>query len=366
MKCSICGNDDMSLFNLINGTYQCRKCLSFTYPIIEYRPNINLNAYYSLPYELTKAQKEISRSLLECIKQKQNVLINAVCGAGKTEIIYDSLVYALNSNKKVGIAIPRKDVVEELYQRIARDFRNISVTRVYGGKTDILDANLIIFTTHQASRYVGCFDLLFIDEVDAFPFANNRVLKNIIKRVCKGNFVYLSATKDKIKGAKALILNKRYHGKDIPVPKTLISYKPKTKILSLLEKLKHHKVVLIFVPTKRHGTELFIFLEKYYKNDICLINSESKDRDKISTEIKENKYKFVITTTIYERGITLDDAQVIVYLANNKIFDENCLLQIVGRVGRTKKNPSGNVYFLSNGLSYKFKRVIKRIKKYNE
>ncbi len=366
MKCLVCGNEDNTLFNIRGDSYQCRKCLTYLYPCITFQKNHHLHAYYSLPYTLTQAQKSVSESLLRKLKQSHNVLINAVCGAGKTEIIYDSLVWALNSNKKVGIAIPRKDVVEELYQRISRDFHNISITRVYGGKTDILDANLIIFTTHQASRYIGCFDVLFIDEVDAFPYENNEILIEIVKRVCKGTFVYLSATKREIKGADTLILNKRYHGENIPLPKVIISYQPKQKILSLLEELKSHKVVLIFVPTKRHGTELFNFLSSRFEAPICNVNSASSNRDKMLSEIRSYKYKFVITTTIFERGITLDDAQVIVYLAESKVFDESCLLQIIGRVGRTKSHPNGEIYLISKGKRRKFKKVIKRINKYNE
>lgn len=366
MKCLVCGNEEESEFNIVNGKCQCRICLAYLYPNVTKSQNRNLNASYSLPYTLTQAQKCVSENLLNEIKKGNNVLVNAVCGAGKTEIIYDSIVWAINSNKKVGIAIPRKDVAEELYQRIAHDFKNISITRVYGGKTDILDANLIIFTTHQGCRYIGAFNLLFIDEVDAFPYANNRVLKQIIKRCCDGNFVYLSATKNKIKGAKTLILNKRYHGKDIPVPKIVVSYQPKRQLIDLLKKLKSHKVVLIFVPTKRHGTELFNFLSGIYEDNIICINSTSRNREKINKEIKQNKYKFVITTTIYERGITIDDAQVIVYEANNRVFDQSTLLQIVGRVGRTKRNYDGNIYFLAKGQNIKFKKVINQIKKYNE
>ena len=57
------------------------------------------------------------------------------------------------NNKKVGFAIPRKDVVVELEDRIKDAFPLNNVVRVYGGHTDLLDGDIILLTTHQLFRY---------------------------------------------------------------------------------------------------------------------------------------------------------------------------------------------------------------------
>ena len=44
------------------------------------------------------------------------------------------------------------------------------------------DGDIVIFTTHQAFRYIGYFDVLIIDEVDAFPYKDNEQLKKIVKK----------------------------------------------------------------------------------------------------------------------------------------------------------------------------------------
>ena len=58
-------------------------------------------------------------------------------------------------------------------------------------------APLIIATTHQLLKFYQAFDLLIIDEVDAFPFVDNAVLYHAVDRAIKPNrtkIFFLTAT----------------------------------------------------------------------------------------------------------------------------------------------------------------------------
>jgi len=48
-----------------------------------------------------------------------------------------------------------------------------------------------------------------------------------------------------------------------------------------------------------------------------------------------------------ERGVTVPNVHVLVIGAESKIFDEATLIQIMGRVGRSKEFPEGLVWFLA-------------------
>ena len=106
--------------------------------------------------------------------------------------MYQSIEYFVNLNKKVGFAIPRKDVVIEIYDRLKKDYKDIKVISVYGNHNDIIDGQLIVLTTHQLFRYKNYFDLLILDEADAFPYYKNDLLNSFLKNSCKGPIVYLS------------------------------------------------------------------------------------------------------------------------------------------------------------------------------
>lgn len=359
--CLKCGNKDKRYFAINKDKIYCRKCLNFMGETVDINYKCN-KGKYKLNYNLTDNQHKASNFILTNIKEKTNCALNAVCGAGKTEIIYDSLEYCLNNNMKVGIAIPRKDVVIELKERISKDF-NVKVVAVYGENHNVLEGDIIIFTTHQAYRYLNYFDVLIVDEIDAFPYNGNSILQSIISK-CSKLFVYMSATMpeyiEKNSKIKKYYLNRRYHNYDLPVPKVKTSLWMLITLIKTLKKYKN-KVVLVYFPTIKVQNKI----SKKIKYDY-LINSKSENRDVLLNEIKKLDKGVVLTTTVLERGITIKDVQVIVYNADHKLFNKDTLIQISGRVGRNKNFYKGDIVFICKSKNKEVEKAIKTIKKYNE
>lgn len=276
-------------------------------------------------------------------------------------MIYETLQYCLSNKLKIGIAVPRKDVVIELKERLKRDF-NVKVVDVYGGNCSEIEGDIIVFTTHQAFRYINYFDILIMDEIDAFPYKGNQMLNNIIDK-CSKTFVYLSATMPEYilnnSSIKHYFINKRYHGGDIPVPKCLISYWQIYSLKKILKRLLN-KVVLVYFPTIKIQQEV----AKKIRSDY-IINSKVKDRDKLIQEIKLLSKGVVFTTTVLERGITIKNVQVVVYKADHKLFDKDTLIQIAGRVGRNKEYVDGEIIFLCSSKTKDIRQSIAKIKQCN-
>ncbi|MBO5657814.1 MAG: DEAD/DEAH box helicase family protein, partial [Agathobacter sp.] len=88
---------------------------------------INLN------YPLTEKQKELSDKLIQNYLNRKNSLVNAVCGAGKTEIVIEVIKLCLKEGGRVGFAIPRRDVVIEIFHRLKDIFINTKCIYVCGG-----------------------------------------------------------------------------------------------------------------------------------------------------------------------------------------------------------------------------------------
>ena len=93
MKCKRCLNEDPEWFYLGSKGWYCRKCISFGRILIEedleaeHALEIQDSAEeYTLKYPLTKQQVKIAAEVIKNIKTK-DVLVKAVCGAGKTEIV---------------------------------------------------------------------------------------------------------------------------------------------------------------------------------------------------------------------------------------------------------------------------------------
>jgi competence protein ComFA len=353
---------------MLKGEMVCRVCIKFKGEIFEKKDLDVPKQIINLKYPLTESQDKIADEILKHISQK-NILVNAVCGAGKTEIITKAIKYFLDQNKRVGIVIPRKDLVVEIGQRMKKIFNKAKVILVYGMHHSDLQGDIVVLTAHQAFRYQGCFELLIVDEIDAFPYYGNTALKTIVMHTCVGNVISLSATpeNDDLKQNYVLNLSRRFHNADLPVPKVFIgdAFICFIKLLGLLGKYKRAKKrCFIYVPTIKYGSNLFRYLRLFYKKTVN-ISSKTTKRDEIIQEIRDNIHQIVITTTILERGVTFKGLQVIVFKAEHEIFDCKTLIQISGRVGRNINETSGDVYFLASKKSEAIKNAIQTIVRTN-
>lgn len=373
-KCEICLAEDDKYFAFNNGKIYCRRCIAFKGEKAKINNSSNNEVILDLKYNLSKKQEEISSNVLKAFINHQNVLINAVCGSGKTELVYKTIEYCLKHKLQVGFAIPRKDVVIDLFPRLKDAFPHQKVISIYGGHTNNLSGDIIILTTHQLYRFENYFDLLILDEVDAFPFYNNQLLNTMFKKSVKGNYIMMSATsldniKEEIIKQNGLIftLNKRYHNHPLPVPtiKEFFIGKNIYLIYKLNKFLKCNKPTLIFVPTIKICERLYMFLKVFFKNGEC-VHSQKKNREEIIENFKKNKVLFLVTTSILERGVTIKNLQVIVYNADNYLFDSKALIQIAGRVGRKIDAYDGEVVFLGGYNSTSMQEAKRKILQANK
>lgn len=377
MQCPRCLNQDNTLFYKGSNGYYCRACISFQKAMIEeeqspitFSKPIVYHGYH-IPYALTKQQKEISRKCCQ-LSFQTNVLLDCVCGAGKTEIIIETIGAHLAVKHHVGIAIPRRQVVLELTDRLRQIFTRQKVVAVCGGHTDELFGDLIVCTTHQLFRYYQYFDLLIVDEPDAFPFRNNRVLEGISQTATKQFYVYLTATPSKSQLNLAqmgklyhLKLTKRPHGYPLPCP--LVKRGPiLLQCLYLLiwiwQQRQHPR--MIFLP-KIKQVQWLRWLTRVWSN-VFAIYSGSDDRDETIEIFRQNLHAIIFTTTILERGVTIPNVSVCIWGSDHSVFDEASLIQIAGRVGRSFQFPEGSVLFLAKHMTKAMRACIKKIEEANQ
>ena len=324
---------------------------------------------------MTEDQNRLSETLIDNYKNGKNTLVHAVCGSGKTEIVLKVIKYAIECGERVGFAIPRRDVVIELYSRFNEIFKKNKVIYICGGHTEETIGDLVVLTTHQLYRYDHYFDLLITDEIDAFPFNGNPVLESFFQRAIRGNYIMMSATPTenalifhKESGGEVVELFSRYHMHPLPEPKLIVRkgvfiY---VELLDVLRKfLKKTKPVFIFAPTIEMCESLFMFLRIFYKGGLCL-HSKVEDRQEKLGKFKEGIYRYIVTTAILERGVTFPDLQVIIFKADHVLYTSHALIQISGRVGRKKDHPDGEVIFLINEENDQIKIAVDEIKRANK
>jgi competence protein ComFA len=321
-----------------------------------------------LDFALTPFQQQASDQILDWLKQGESVFCYAACGSGKTEITFASIDWFLRHRQKVCFAISRRQVVLEIGARLQKAFPGLDVVCVCEGYTSVTDGDLIVCTTHQLYRYPGAFDLLILDELDAFPYRGNALLEHLAAKACRGVKLMLSATPDEVSLAeieagrlKVARLFRRPHGQPLPEPRFYL--RPVwLQIFGLLWQLHRMapRQVLVFVPRIQDGNRLSRLL-------CCpCIHSQSPDKDDIMRRFSGKEYRVLVSTTLLERGITVPSVQVIVLRADHPVFTMASLVQIFGRAGRSFDDPKGECLCFAASLSDSMRQSADLLHQMNE
>lgn len=380
---------------LPNGAYYCRNCIGLgritsrdlLYNIKEpnaFNPPAKILTWNG---ELSKFQERCAKRLIQKVNQKQNHLIWAVTGAGKTEILFPMIAENLRKCRRIAIASPRIDVCNELFPRIQAAFANTKCLLLHGQSNHYYYSQLTVCTTHQLFKFRHAFDILIIDEVDSFPYVNDASLHIGAENARKsdGVMIFLTATPDKASLRKVHhhqisidYLPLRFHQFMLPEVRFLldrnISKIRKTmnfpwKLQRIVLKWVNQETpFLIFVPQIELLDPIFKAICKIIPENVKGSTVYANDPERLEKvqQLRNLGYRFLITTTILERGVTFKNLDLAVWDANHQNFSQSSLVQIAGRVGRSKSRPTGDVYFIVDHYSIKVKRAALQIKKLNQ
>ncbi|MFU2164278.1 DEAD/DEAH box helicase [Streptococcus pluranimalium] len=391
LSCFRCSHEIAKDWQLPDGTHYCRSCIrlgrltedAFLY----YFPPKDLPKRQSLNWQgqLTDYQKEVSDGLLKAFSQKEDTLVHAVTGAGKTEMIYELVAKVIDNGGHVCLASPRIDVCLELFKRLERDF-SCPIDLLHGESKPYSGAPLVIATTHQLLKFYKCFDLILVDEVDAFPYLDNKMLYHAVRTAKKdsGMMVFMTATSTdeldrQVKQGllNRLTLSRRFHGNPLIEPKTIwlsqLEKKvkqgliPSTLRCYMAKQLRTDYPLLIFVPDIAFGQQLKEILVRHFPQvAIGFVASTSLDRLEEVDRFRTGQLRILISTTILERGVTFPKVDVFVLLAHHRLYNSSSLTQISGRVGRSMERPTGDLFFFHEGLTRAIQKTKKDIRTMNQ
>ena len=373
------------------GAYYCRPCVRLgrvrSDEKLYYFPQAEFPKTNVLKWEgrLTDYQAKVSQGLVEAVAKQKNSLVHAVTGAGKTEMIYQVVAQVINEGGAVCLASPRIDVCLELHRRLQEDF-SCDISLLHGESEVYFRSPLVIATTHQLLKFYRAFDLLIVDEVDAFPYVDNPMLYHAVAQSVKekSTIIFLTATstdeldKKVSKGElNRLSLPRRFHGNPLIVPQKVWlenfqKYLNQKQLVPKLEQFvkKQRKTgfpLLIFASEIKRGQELAEVLQSYFSSEnVGFVASTTENRLDIVEKFRQKEITILVTTTILERGVTFPCVDVFVVEANHRLFSRSALVQIAGRVGRSMDRPTGELLFFHDGTNFAIERAIQEIKAMNQ
>jgi competence protein ComFA len=260
--------------------------------------------------------------------------------------------------------------VLELDPRIRRAFPEATVVTLYGGSEQRWErGDITLSTTHQLFRFRHAFDLVILDEIDAFPYHGDPMLKYAADKSCLPGAprLLLSATppielqraakRGELAHARVPV---RYHRHPLPVP----ILKPSPPVHAILSSGKLPATLQKAIQASLgRGAQLFLFVQKIAQSEpfaalirdklqlppaiVASTSSQDPGRSAKVAAFRTTDIRILVTTTILERGVTIPRSDVIIMDADGKLFDEASLVQMAGRAGRNAADPNGNVYFFA-------------------
>ena len=314
-----------------------------------------------LPFTLTEDQiesiDEIYNDLIS--PSRMNRLLQGDVGSGKTIVSFIALYINYLSNYQGALMAPTEILAMQHYDNLLNIFKNYNINivlltgsaknkkKIYedleNGKIDIIVGTVALIQEKIKYKNLG---LVITDEQHRFGVCQRKELKN---KGITPDVLYMSATP--IPRTYALTI---YGDMDVSSIKTMPKgripvdtylYKNsdiKEVLTRMYNELKQNHQVYVISPLIEDNDEINISnlydnLSKAFKNyNIGILHGRmtNQEKEEVMTKFKENVIQILISTTVIEVGVDVENASMIVIFDAHK-FGLSQLHQLRGRVGRS-------------------------------
>ena len=321
----------------------------------------------SLPFELTEDQLKTNYDIIEDVssEKQMNRIIQGEVGSGKTIVSFLAIYYNFLSGYQSALMAPTEILAIQHYNNLKElNFaKNLRIELLVGKlkkkeKEDIYKAIEkgevdVVIGTHaiiqEALKYYN-LGLVITDEQHRFGVNQRANLRN------KGNYpdvLYMSATP--IPRTYALTI---YGDMDIssikkmpkgrkPVETIIKSEEEMKEVLEMMYKelINNHQIYVISPLIEENDNSDLNDVEKIENNmkkafgskfNIGVMHGKMKSAEKelIMQEFKQKKIDILVSTTVIEVGVDVENANMIVIFDADR-FGLSTLHQLRGRVGRS-------------------------------
>lgn len=319
-----------------------------------------------LPFKLTKDQEKAIKDIYQDLmsQERMNRLLQGDVGSGKTIVSFISLYINYLSGYQGALMAPTEILAQQHYQNIKKLFPNINIVLLKGkmkakekrearelietGKAKIIIGTHALISEDVVYKKLG---LVITDEQHRFGVNQRGYLKN---KGITPDILYMSATP--IPRTYALTL---YGDMDISSIRTMPSgRKPVKTILKTSKQIKD--VLTMMLKEIQLGHQIYVVAplveesEKIDLKNIYEIEENMKkafrkvpncevavmhgkmtpqEKEEVMKKFKEGKIKILISTTVIEVGVDVENATMMVIFDSFR-FGLSALHQLRGRVGR--------------------------------
>jgi ATP-dependent DNA helicase RecG len=328
---------------------------------IEIDQKLHKDLLNSLPYKLTRDQKDSIKDIYDDIKTKtpMNRLLNGDVGSGKTVVAASAILQCIKDGYSAILLAPTTVLAKqhfETLQEILNPF-DIDIELCISAEKTISDAdNKLIVGTHAVlyqKELPKDFNLLIVDEQHRFGVEQREYLLKIGEYT--PHYLTMTATPiprsltEVVFGSTDISTIKEKPARRIEIETKYVPTKKREACFNWIEdritKSDYKEQVFFIYPVieetdsdlKSVKGQYEILKDKHFKDlDVALLHGRMRDKEKteILKDFRDKKFNVLVSTSVIEVGIDIPDATIIV-IENAERFGLAQLHQLRGRVGRS-------------------------------
>lgn len=333
----------ISLHKLANQTNACE-----VKPLIGVDPKtLSKNMPFSPTDEQMKNVMEVIHYLYHG-KKLHGLLIGDV-GSGKTCVYAIISAYTVSAGGRAAIMLPNQNLAQQVFDELSAYYPDTDIALITGNtKSKISHAQIMIGTTALLFRDIGSVSLVVCDEQQRMSISQRNQLLSQDTHLLEVSATPIPRSLALATyGAVKIFTLKKCHVKKNIETTIVESHRKQELMTEISNTVSRGKQVLVICARcegdkKEKGVNLisaeFMFegLSKFYPGQVAIAHSRlgANDNARSISDMKSGKADILVSTTVVEVGLTINDAQLII-IANPERLGISQLHQLRGRVGRT-------------------------------
>lgn len=303
--------------------------------------------------KLNLEKESVSEQILAWSFSREKYLNITSPPYNSTEIFANIILNFVYRNKRVLYITNENSVHVEITEKIKKmsKFRRYTYLKENSNHED----SLLIIAKHEMLNKLNCeFDLVIYDDIRSFSTYTKYEIIEAMTSKAKDSAKIIAYSIEKIfENKKEIILPVRDNNYPIIEPKFIGTRVDINKdipyvVYEYIEwSLKTKQKVIIYVPNEGKVKRVYEYLSLYCNKldgNIMFFIKNKSDEKTIDNFIKI-KQGIMITNNFY---LDVKNSNVMVFFADDKLFNYKKLVYLCGKVGRSEKSRKGEVIFLGN------------------
>lgn len=302
---------------------------------------------------LEMEKESISDQILAWSSSREKYLNVTSPPYNSSEIFINIILSFVYRNKRVLYVTNENSIHVEITEKIKKmsKFRGYTYLKE---KSNFEDA-LLLIAKHGMLNKLNCkFDLVIYDDIKSFSTRTKYEIIEAMTSKAKNNAKMIAYSIERIfENKKEIIFPARDNSYPIIEPKFIGTRVDINKdipyvVYEYIEwSLKTRQKVIIYVPDEVKVRSVYGYLSVYCskldRNVKFFI--ENKNDEKILDNFIKIKQGIMVTNDFY---FDVTNANVMVFFADNELFNYKKLMYLCGKAGRSEKGPRAEAIFLGN------------------